>query len=335
MKLLIVTQKVNRHDPILGFFCRWIEEFAQHCEKLIVVGQLVRDSDFAENVDILSLKKEKGLPRCLQVLRFWKLQWSLRKEYDSVLVHMTPIWIVLGAPLWFLLRKKMYLWYEIKRGSWRLALALMCVRKVFSATVQGLPRPHRKQVVTGHGIDTKIFTPNAAMREKGWILAVGRVTRSKRYDVVLRAFAQLPDSYCLKIAGGPLTSQDEQELKNLQILVRELNLEDRVLIAWIPPERLPRLFQWADLCLHACIGGLDKVVLESMACGCPIVTTSKLAEEVLPPVCLATEDAMAHHARELLALSDEDRNALARELRSRVEQYHSLPRLIDQMVGEM
>ena len=32
MKLLIITQKVDSADPILGFFHQWVEEFAKHCE---------------------------------------------------------------------------------------------------------------------------------------------------------------------------------------------------------------------------------------------------------------------------------------------------------------
>jgi len=334
MKLLIITQKVDRTDPILGFFCRWIEEFAKHCEELTVVGQLVKDCDFPHNVTIVSLGKEDGASRLAQIICFWHKQWSLRKQYDVVLVHMTPIWIVLGWSLWLLFRKKMYLWYEIKRGSWRLSVALFFARKIFSATVQGLPRPSRKQNVVGHGIDVETFTP-VQEHEEGLIVSVGRITNSKQYPVILKAFAKLPNKYKLLIAGGTITKADEEVQSRLHSLMQKLGISERVEIRWVPPAQMPALFQRANFLLHACVGGLDKVVLEAMACGCPVVTTSTAAREVLPEVCLATEDTMAHHCEQLLTLSSAEREALARDLRSRVEQHHSLPETIQRMVKEM
>jgi len=37
MKLLIVTQKVDINDDVLGFFHDWIKEFAKNCEKVTVI----------------------------------------------------------------------------------------------------------------------------------------------------------------------------------------------------------------------------------------------------------------------------------------------------------
>lgn len=36
MKLLIITQTVDAEDPVLGFFVRWIEEFARTTRSLAV-----------------------------------------------------------------------------------------------------------------------------------------------------------------------------------------------------------------------------------------------------------------------------------------------------------
>ncbi|HBH19744.1 MAG TPA: hypothetical protein DDX11_02105, partial [Candidatus Peribacter riflensis] len=159
MKLLIVTQKADRSDPILGFFHRWLELFSAQVEALTVIAQSPANDPFSANVQVRSLGKELHRSKAAQMYTFWRLIWRERSHYDCVLVHMTPVWVILGWPVWFLLRKRVYLWYEIRRGSWRLTLALFLVRKVFSATVQGLPEPHRKQVVTGHGIDMEVFQP--------------------------------------------------------------------------------------------------------------------------------------------------------------------------------
>jgi len=38
MKILILTQKIDKNDDILGFFHGWVAEFAQHCEKVTVIA---------------------------------------------------------------------------------------------------------------------------------------------------------------------------------------------------------------------------------------------------------------------------------------------------------
>ncbi|OIO54070.1 hypothetical protein AUJ46_04025 [Candidatus Peregrinibacteria bacterium CG1_02_54_53] len=335
MKLLVVTQKADSSDPILGFFHGWLTAFASHTERLVVVAQYVGQVSLPTSVAVHSLGKEKNIPIWRQILRFWWIAWRERSRYDRVLVHMTPIWVILGWPIWFPLRKKIFLWYEIRRGSWRLSLALLLVRKVFSATVQGLPKPHRKQIVTGHGIDTDAFSLDPMHRENGLIVAVGRITRSKRYDVLLRAFALLPQHCRLQIAGGMVTQADEAEWDALQSLIRELGITGRVAVQWVEPGQMPDLLRRAELMLHTCVGGLDKAVLEAMACGCPVVSSGTVAQEVLPELWRATDDTMSQVAQKILALSQPERSALSEELRGRIVEQHNLPKLVERLTKEM
>lgn len=37
MNLLIITQKIDQNDDVLGFFHRWVEEFSKYCELVIVI----------------------------------------------------------------------------------------------------------------------------------------------------------------------------------------------------------------------------------------------------------------------------------------------------------
>jgi len=60
MRLLIITQKVDKNDPILGFFHRWIEEFAKYCQSIIVICLQKGEYNLPKNIKILSLGKEKG-----------------------------------------------------------------------------------------------------------------------------------------------------------------------------------------------------------------------------------------------------------------------------------
>ncbi|MFH0851337.1 MAG: glycosyltransferase [Candidatus Peregrinibacteria bacterium] len=335
MKLLVITQKADFSDPILGFFHRWMAAFASRTDSLTVAAQYVGQVSLPANVTVHSLGKEHGRPVWRQMFTFWRLIWRERNRYDCVFVHMTPVWVILGWPVWFLLRKRMYLWYEIRRGSWRLSLALLLVRKVFSATAQGLPQQHPKQVVTGHGIDVQAFSPAPSLREAGLIVSVGRITRSKRYDVILRAFVLLPKTSRLVIAGGIITQADEGEWESVQALLMQLGIAGRVEVRWMDPSEMPGFLQRAELMLHACVGGLDKAVLETMSCGCPVISSSEAAQEILPEVCRATPESMGEVAQKILALSPSEIAALSDDLRRRVVEGHSLPRLIERLVKEM
>jgi hypothetical protein len=138
MKLLILTQKADINDDILGFFHRWIEEFARHCESVIVICLQKGEYDLPENVRVLSLGKERvtryalGVTNKLKYLfNFYKYIWQERNNYDSVFVHMNPIYIVLGGLFWKLWNKKIILWYTHKAFNFKLRVAEKLVDKIF------------------------------------------------------------------------------------------------------------------------------------------------------------------------------------------------------------
>lgn len=60
MRLLVVTQAVDKQDPVLGFFHRWLEEFAKHADQLIVICLREGTHSLPSNVRIYSLGKENG-----------------------------------------------------------------------------------------------------------------------------------------------------------------------------------------------------------------------------------------------------------------------------------
>jgi glycosyltransferase involved in cell wall biosynthesis len=335
MNLLIVTQAVDKADPVLGFFHRWIEEIAKHCTHVTVIAQRMGEHHLPANVTVLSMEKERGKGRFAQVARFWKLIWIYRSGYDRALVHMTPIWNVLGTPIWSMLRKPQYLWYESRGNRWPLRLALRWIRKVFSASAHGLPFEHKKQVITGHGIDTDRFSPGTEAREKGLLVSAGRITRSKRIGLLIESMAKLPSDYRLVLAGAPITEADRIEDRDMKELAHRLKIADRITFGALPQAELPALLRRADLFLHASVTSLDKAVLEAMACGCLVVSTARALASVLPPECVSTDEKIADRAFSLCTLPEDERKALRDRLRSIVVEGHSLQTLAKRLVFEM
>src|SRR6185295_8452864 len=98
MKLLIVTQVVDSEDPILGFFHRWLEEFATQAEHIEVICLKEGKHALPRNVRVHTLGKPAN--RILYIARFGWYIWTLRSQYDRVLVHMNPEYVILGGLDW-------------------------------------------------------------------------------------------------------------------------------------------------------------------------------------------------------------------------------------------
>ena len=63
MKLLIVTQRIDRDDANLGFFIRWVEAFAEQCAEVVVIANEVKGVTWSHlNISLRSLGKEKEPP---------------------------------------------------------------------------------------------------------------------------------------------------------------------------------------------------------------------------------------------------------------------------------
>jgi len=288
MKLLIITQKVDKNDPILGFFHRWIEEFAKHCESLVVVCLEEGAHNLPENVRVLSLGKEGGKSRLKYIFRFYKYIWQERKNYDKVFVHMNQIYVILGALFWRLFKKKIGLWYTHGSVSPGLFFANIFTNKIFTASKESFRLTSVKIVITGHGIDIGFFFAEPGIvREKYW-LSVGRLMQSKNHDVAIKeaCASKVP----LHIAGnGP-------ERTRLESFVQELGTEVHFLGPLSQLELRNEYRLAAKLIHRSKTGSLDKVTLEAAACGCP-VDSSDPAINSLP---LSVEYVRKYHSLESL-----------------------------------
>jgi glycosyltransferase involved in cell wall biosynthesis len=124
---------------------------------------------------------------------------------------------------------------------------------------------------TPNGVDLDRFSPGDCPRENV-ILTVGVLKWQKGVDVLLAAFADFVREFPgwkLQIAGdGPL-------LQKYRCKTDELGLSGRVeWLGQVPQERLVNLYRSARIfALSSLSEGFPKVLLESMACGTPVVAT--------------------------------------------------------------
>ncbi len=284
MKLLVITQKANENDPILGFFCRWIVEFAGHFESVKVLCLEEGAHAFPANVTVSSLGKEKGTSRASQLAHFYRYIWQERKNYDAVFIHMNPIYAVFGGWFWKISNKKVALWYTHKAVDAKLRIAERFVDVIFTAANESFTLKTPKKRVVGHGIDVGRYASAKRVKEMGSepisIVSVGRITPIKDCGTLIEAVRILKGKwdkrFTVKFIGSPATSSDKEYAVKVKGLVEKYDLKNIVsFIGDVKPVNMPVEYSRADITVNLTpTGGIDKAVLESMAAGVPALTSN-------------------------------------------------------------
>lgn len=262
MRLLVCTQTVDKRDPVLGFFVRWIEEFAKHCTSVTVVCLREGEHALPSHVKVIALRSRTRLGRALELLRYIVV---FRKDYSAVFVHMNPEYLVVAGWLWKLMNKKTALWYTHKSVDVKLRIAALFAGRILSASQESFRLRSKKLRVMGHGIDTEFFSPDTGTARGAHLLSVGRLMPSKRHDLAIESAARAGKE--LYIAGeGP-------ERGHLETLARAAGVHVRFL-GGLTQEQLRDEYRTAAELIHRSeTGSLDKVVLEALACGLSVDTT--------------------------------------------------------------
>ncbi|MBU6310840.1 glycosyltransferase [Patescibacteria group bacterium] len=274
MKLLIVTQAVDSNHSNLGFFVRWIEEFAVCTDEVLVVANEVGSYNLPSNVTVLSLGKEHGSSRLARYVKFLSLIIWFSRSYDAVFCHMNPEYVIAGGWWWRLTGKRIVFWYMHKSVTYRLRLAEKLAHAIATASPESFRLPTTKLNIVGHGINTDLFHPEPDVPRGTHALSVGRLTKSKRHDKAIDRAAEL--GLELRIAGeGPERDTLEQYAHKKGARV--------VFLGGLTQNELRDEYLRAGLLIHTSeTGSLDKVLLEAVATGTPIETEYSVYMQYAP-----------------------------------------------------
>lgn len=339
MKLLICTQEVDTEDPILGFFVRWIEELAKHCERVEVICLKEGKHDLPGNVLVHSLGKEKSVSRSKYTLNFYKYIFSL--NYDAVFIHMNQEYMILGGWFWRLRGKRVILWRNHKMGSWLTKLAVLFSNTVCYTSPDAFVAHYKNAIAMPMGIDTDFFIlPDAvAPAPKNSILFLGRLDPVKNVAEFIKALSKMAITFHADLYGSP-TQPDSPYAKQIAALAQSF-IDKGVLTmhAGVPHERTRELYLSHALYVNLTpSGSFDKTIGEAAATGCMVVCANRAIRKVIPASRIVQEDDadnVASGMRAALDLSAQERATEAYKLRAYVEESHSLKKLIDKLTYEL
>ncbi|HEY0418204.1 MAG TPA: glycosyltransferase family 4 protein [Acetobacteraceae bacterium] len=154
--------------------------------------------------------------------------------------------------------------------------ALISVSAGLKARLVELGAPPQKVTVLRNGVETDVFRPadrQAARAALGLtrptLISVGFLIERKGHHRTIEAMAQLPGHELIIVGEGP-------ERDRLTALIGKLGLGERVrLLGPRPHASLPEFYSAADaMVLASSREGWANVLLESMACGTPVVASN-------------------------------------------------------------
>ncbi len=171
------------------------------------------------------------------------------------------------------------LWPRYRLPRWQILWAarhcdrLITVSDSLRDQLENLGVSRSKLVTLRNGVDLEFFRVmdrEACRQELGLsgklILAVGHLIERKDHQLIIRALCDLPDVNLVIVGEGPLRSY-------LTSLAGELGLAARVtLVGDVSQQQLVKYYNAADLMVLSSIReGMANVMLESLACGTPVV----------------------------------------------------------------
>jgi glycosyltransferase involved in cell wall biosynthesis len=343
-RLVFVTQTIDADDPNLAQTIDLVAALAARCEEVVVLADRVRRHDLPANVSFRTFGARGRVRRGLRYAG--ALVGVLRGgRPDALLAHMSPVFLVLAAPLLKPARVPLALWYTHWRAGPVLRLADRLCTVALTVDRASYPLPSRKVRAIGHAVDLAAFPPREEEPPGPFrLLALGKTEPWKGFDVLLDAVEPLDAR--LEIRGPQLNAGQARHRAELEARVAASPaLRERVTIAdAVSRERVPELIRSA----HAVVspggvrdGGeaLDKVIYETAACAVPLVASHPSLETMLAraPVRLSFRPGDAADLAEVLAglaaAEPAARAEAGRLLRRWVEAEHSVDHWADAVLA--
>jgi len=337
MKLLFITQKVDKNDDLLGFVHGWLSELAKHCQSITVICLGKGQYELPLNVKVLSLGKEQKKSRGQYIWRLYRYIWQERRDYDLVFVHMNQEYVCLAGIIWKLLGKKIALWRNHPIGNFFTKIAVFLSDKIFCVSEFAYVAKYKKAILMPAGIDTDFFKKDYEIqKEMRSLLYLGRISPIKKIEVLINALQILKRKnirFKAEVVGN-CPARDEKYYYGLQQKASDM-------VLWrkgVPYLETPEIYNRFEVFINLTpTGSFDKTILEAMACESLVLVSNRSYERKIGTRFTFLEnnaDDLARKIESLFSLSSQAKIDSGSQLRDYVLKNHSLAKLIDKLMQE-
>jgi glycosyltransferase involved in cell wall biosynthesis len=326
-RIVFITQQVDPGHPALAATVPKIRALAALVDEVVVLADGAVPGVLPANCRVRTFRARSKAGRGA------RFEAALARELRGlrggvVVAHMCPIYAVLAAPLVRPLRVPLLLWFTHWKASRLLAAAARASTAVVSVDRRSFPLASAKVKAIGHGIDLSEFTCSPSGGDGLRLLALGRYSRAKGLDVVVRAVA-LVEGATLDVHGPALSEDERAQREELDELVDGLGLGGRVTLSEaVPRTEIPGLLASHDALVNNMRAGApDKVVYEAAASCLPVLASNPVFDTLLDSDQRFDRDSageLADRIRKLVSLDVSARAALGTRLRERVQEGHSV-----------
>lgn len=354
----MITNKIDKYNPLAGFAYSWVKIIAQHVEKLsLLCLEKGNIDDLPENIEIYSLGKEKGAGSLKIFFKFQKLALKLVPKSDGVFCHMNPEYVIAIAPYAKLFKKKVIAWHTHDKTNPRIELMEKLADKIITASEKTFPIKSKKIISAGHGIDTNFFhapLPGQetitkfylAGRESGdlgvfKILSIGKIEPNKDYELLIRLVEELVYKKNIKNIKLNIIGQiiDESYFNQLKQSISQKNLHGYVSFSPILSSvETVGHYQDADVFINLSqTNDVGKNILEAMACGTLVLTSNKSFAQILGSDFIFDKtnlEKLVDKIIKLINLDSDRKEFIWQSLRKEVIKNHNLNNLVIKVIEQ-
>jgi glycosyltransferase involved in cell wall biosynthesis len=334
VRIVFVTQHVDPGHPALAATVPKVQALAARTDEVVVLADRTVPGVLPANCRARSFAARTRVGRGLRFAGGLLAELGRRPRPALVVAHMCPIYAVLAAPLARPLGVRVALWYTHWNPSRTLRLAERLSNVILTVDRRTFPLESSKVRAIGHGIDLSEFgcSANGAPHPDLRAVALGRYSSAKGLETVLRAVRLALDDGLdlrLEVHGPALTAAERAHRRELESLMRELDLERRVRLGHaVLRAEVPEVLARADVLVNNMrAGATDKVVYEACASCVPAIASNPAFDALLAPELRFEREDARGLADRLVAFgrrSVDERRALGEELRTRVAAGHSV-----------
>jgi glycosyltransferase involved in cell wall biosynthesis len=343
MKILIITQKVDTEDSVLGFFHNWIAEFSKKFEKVSVICLQKGKYDLPKNVTVFSLGKESRRNKIKYVATFYRYILGLHADYDVVFVHMNQEYILLGGFLWKILRKKVFMWRNHHAGGILTGIASLFCNGIFCTSKYSYTARYKKTKIMPVGIDTDLFKCDLPIaRKTNSVLFIGRISPVKKAHLLLEVLRSLNKKGIEFHAGfyGDYLPKDEEYYNSLKEKVVEHNLSSKISFEkGVPNRETVKIYNQYQVTVNLSSSGMyDKTIFEAMACQSLVLASNENLRGLIDDSFIFKQDdtlELEQKLEHLFSLGDDEKKRLGNILKSVVIEKHNLVKLGCELVESM